>query len=522
MNKNLRNKAKKLCGSEDGVTAVLMALMLTAFIGFAGFSVEAGHAYYAYQQLVTSTNAAALAAAQALPNVTTASANATTYSAKAGQMNASGLLTNVTVTPTPVCSSALAATSSLGISCLTSTDGNAYNAVKVTQTADATSWFGKMFGVNTFHMSYTAAAAMSGGANTPWNIAIVLDATPSMAFNDNGLQCSGTQESCALKGIQALLTDLYPCQLGVTCTSSSTYVDAVALYVFPSFTTATYKDAYCDSGSNPKNTVDGYYVVPTLTSSYTNSIIPFSNDYKTTDTASSLNTSSNMVKATGYAGTGCIGVYPPSGNYTYYAQAIYTAQADLAAWQKAHPGSKNAMIILSDGNATEDMKLKYTQTCTTKYGGQTCTNTGLATTSGFQPSTTSPYSLNGVSFNNPNSYTYPSAIGECGQGVEAAKKAADAGTEVYTIGYGADTSGCTSDKNYSISLTTGGGSWRAGYSPCKALAAMASSTANFYSDNANGCKATDTTNQNFTKLTQIFTRITQTLTTPRLVSSDML
>jgi hypothetical protein len=90
-----------------------------------------------------------------------------------------------------------------------------------------------------------------------------------------------------------------------------------------------------------------------------------------------------------------------------------------------------------------------------------------------------------------------------------------AGTVVYTVGYGSETSGCTTDSKYSGSLTAGWSSWGPGDSPCQALAAMASSAANFYSDNGNGCSSTNQTN--FTQLTAIFKAIAQGLTVPRLV-----
>ncbi len=51
-------------------------------------------------------------------------------------------------------------------------------------------------------------------------------------------------------------------------------------------------------------------------------------------------------------GAGCTGITAPGGEGTYYAQVIYAAQAALVAQQTANPGSQNAMIILSDGNAT--------------------------------------------------------------------------------------------------------------------------------------------------------------------------
>ncbi len=127
----------------------------------------------------------------------------------------------------------------------------------------------------------------------------------------------------------------------------------------------------------------------------------------------------------------------------------------------------------------------------------------------------------GTHTTNPNgyrNYTYPSALGECGQAVLAAQYAATSGTAVYTIGYGAETSGgCLTDKTYSATVTTDGGSWAPGDQPCAAIAAMASAEVNFYSDDGNGCEATAPTNQSITKLTAIFRAITNNMTTPRLI-----
>jgi hypothetical protein len=102
--------------------------------------------------------------------------------------------------------------------------------------------------------------------------------------------------------------------------------------------------------------------------------------------------------------------------------------------------------------------------------------------------------------------------------VLAAQAAANAGTTVYTIGYGAETSGgCLSDKTYSTTVGTNGGSWGPGDQPCQALAAMASSAVNLYSDDGQGCEATAPTNQNLTKLTAIFRAIVDNMSSPRLI-----
>jgi hypothetical protein len=303
-----------------------------------------------------------------------------------------------------------------------------------------------------------------------------------------------------------------PCGANVTtCTSSSTPVDAVSLFVFPPILTTTAKNDYTCPSSNPTHE---WYTVPTLPSTWTYQLPlgttstpdPWSSDYKSTAGASTLNSSSQVVIAAG--GGGCSGVQAPGGAGTYYAQVIYMAQAQLAAEAAANKGSKNAMIILTDGDATS----------TTDYTGSGKTAV-FKSDSQLLPSTAG--SLNGITGNNPTSPTYPSAVGMCGQAVVAAKAAADAGTTVFTFAYGAPTSGgCTSDKNYSTSITTNGGSWGPGGQPCAAIAAMASSTSNFYSDDAQGCAATNSYNAQITNLQTMFSNAWSSLTQPRLIPNN--
>ena len=497
----MRPLARKIFGDQRGQSLVIVAFSMMGFVGLASISVETAHVYYAYRLLVSSTQAAALAGAQAMPDTTTASANVTAYSSQAGQKNATSILTNAVATPTYLCLSTV--TNTLKTPCETSTGGSGgSNAIKVTQTADAPSWIAGLFGFGNFHLSYTATAAMRGGPASTWNIAIVLDATKSMSDPDSGTQCSRTQESCALKGVQALLSDLYPCALGQTCSASDTYVDDIALYVFPPVLASTAPLDYCSGGSGTPT--HEYYEVPTLPSTWTYQIIGFSNDYRTSDSSTGLNVGSNIVKATGYSGSHCSGIVAEGGAGTYYAQAIYQAQSDLISEQTANPGSRNAMIILSDGNAT----------ATVSYSGSG-SNQKISSSSDLQPSSTN--SLNGITGNNPTSYTYPSAVGECGQAVVAANDAATAGTVVYSIGYGSPTSGCTSDASHSASLSNNGASWGPGDSPCQAIGAMASASINFFSDDGDGCTATATANKSITSLTSIFHQITASLSSPRLI-----
>jgi len=219
----------------------------------------------------------------------------------------------------------------------------------------------------------------------------------------------------------------------------------------------------------------------------------------------------------------CSGLGTPGGAQTYYAQVIYTAQAALVAQQKASPGSTNAIILLTDGNATA-------------CGGSTANTSAGACSSNPANIQAVSGTLNGTgtSSTNPTGYlspTYPSVLGTCGQAVQAAKDVAtsttinNAGsfTKVITIGYGTLLSGCSSDKTYSNTVTNAGGNatWKAGDNPCNSIQAMADSSADFYSDDANGCKATDTTNASFTSLTQIFDKIAGQLSAPRLIPNGL-
>ena len=513
---------RRFLRDELGQSVAVLMVSVSTVMGLAGMSIETGHIYYAYRVLQASTNSAALAGAYQMPNTTSAGTAVAEYSAQTGDLNATSLLTNVVATPTYLCLSTV--TSTFNVPCQTSNGATGgYNAIEVTQTATVPLWFGGLVGYKSVNVSAAATAAIRGGANTPWNIAIIMDTTASMGDEDSGLQCNNTQINCALQGFQVLLNDLYPCQMGQTCTADTgvTPVDSVSLFAFPAMTSGTVSHDYVCKTSDPSIVA---YTFPNTSPAYssgapasnlqlpsgdTYQILPFENNYKSTDTATSLDQGAPMAIAAGDSGvSGCSGLQAPGGEGTYYAQAIYAAQAALATQQSNNPGSKNAMIILSDGDATACASNANTS------AGACSSKSQIAATEGTLNGT-------GTKTTNPNgyeSYTYPSALGECGQAVLAAQYAATQETTVYTIGYGAETSGgCLSDKTYSATVTTNGGSWAPGDQPCAALAAMASAQVNFYSDDGDGCQATEPSNQSITKLTAIFRAITNNMTAPRLI-----
>jgi hypothetical protein len=503
---------------------------------------------------VESTNQAALAGAQAMSNALTSTASSgaytaavtsavTQYSSVAGKLNASSFLQNDAIaTQTMFCSSTMAA-SPFNVECQLPPGGTAgYNAIKVVQSANVNLWFGGLIGMSSMNLVATSTASMKGASNTPYNLAVIMDTTASMAGTVRGdSNCTTSQISCAVAGLEGMLNAMDPCQLNTTCTSGTPYVDDVALFVFPAISTNysanSYKSDYCGGGvkSVPYNFVNvtpgtsqNLAMETTTSTPNTDSgeyeIIPFNDTYKTNDSGG-LSISSALSEAVGLSGSGCAGLSAPGGQGTYYAQAIYTAQAALLQAQTANPTSKNVLIILSDGNATACNTLANAaaggSTCNLGSSSQivaennpTCAKTGGSCLNGTGTSTT-----NSTGYQSP---TYPSALGECGQAVQAAQLATAAGTIVYTIAFGSELSGCTSDQTYTTvsGSTDGAEAWPGGTypkTPCNAIAAMASNKNTFYSDFTGGCPALTTQNGDFTSLVSIFGAITTGLTSPRLI-----
>lgn len=448
-----------------GQAMVVMLTALVAVIGMAGFTIDLGHVYFDYQRLQNATQAAALAGASVLSNDT--AANATTaaknYSALSGDQNTISDLTNVSLVsgyPKAEC------LSSIGTICTAYPSND--NALAVSEKANVPTTFLGVLGISSIPITATATAAAGGGYNGPYNVELVLDTTSSMNSTDSDSQCNGSRISCALSGIQVLLNTLSPCAAGkATCGSATTEtltsganvsnaVDEVGLMVFPGLTAASQatNDYVCPT-SNPSTT------------SYNNSpayqIIPFSSDYRTSDTATSLNSSSDLVIASG--GGNCKGVAAPGGQGTFYAGVIDAAQASLVA--NARPNTKSVMVILSDGDASAS-KSQMTNA------------------------------------NSPYAYTQ-----ECHQAVTSAQNAAAAGTIVYTVAYGAESSGCSTDTNPTIT-------------PCQTMQQMASSSQNFFSDytasgGSNSCVSAARPASN---LNEIFKEIGQSLTVARLIPNN--
>lgn len=486
----------RFIAEQKGQILPWMAFVLCLFIGAAGITIDLGHAYVCYRELQASTDAAAMAAGYNLsqPTATVASvkAAASSYGSSSNGANINTNLPNTTIATDLNCSSSVA---SLGILCSSSPTG--YNVVRVTQSVVIPTYFMKAFaifgvqGAKSVPLTAVSTAAARGASASQYNVAVVIDTTASMNTQDNDAACGNTRIHCALQGVQTLLKALSPCSTngkGSNCAGGKAF-DQVSLFTFPNIqANQANKDTSCPTG-NP--TIPSYYTpvrgatwsAPTGTSA-TYQVTSYLSDWSSTGKQNgALNTSSSLGIASGVStSSSCKGLQAPGGDGTYYAGAIYAAQSSLIAAQAANPGSQNALVILSDGDAQSD-KINVTGTVQSAGTGK--------------PALT---------------VDYPSSANQCQQAIDAANFASSQGTTVFTIAYGASSSGCSKDKSGPL----------AGLSPCSALKKMATAPGNFFSDanasqNKGQCSSTENPNLS---LDQIFKSVGTSLSFSRLVPNS--
>jgi Flp pilus assembly protein TadG len=512
---------RKVLKDERGQILPIVALLMTALLGMAGLVTDVGHAYVVRGELQNSANAAALAASGFVYDSSTTSVNATSM---ANQFNASSggnnTVPNVGTVNTLVQTRCVNILMPTGQTCSTSSTAN---AVVVTNSTTVKTLFMALFGVKTLSVSATATASMQGNA-LPWNVAIILDGTASMVSNTDSNCIPGSSSSlsrlqCSLDGIQTFLGSTNPCPPGdSTCATGGKLL--VSLFVFPNVTTGTVADDYGCNGTIPTHepytlpvasatsytplkysTSSTSHGITTITSSWTATYqaVPFGSDYWS---SGGISKTSDLAKAVGGV-SGCKALNTDGGEGTYYAGAIYAAQAALVAAQVNNPGSNNAMILLSDGEASASSSQMAPPAATTGNGLSALTTTGV----------------------------YPSAVDECQQAIVAAQQATLAGTRVYAVAYGSESSGCTTSSGGTDSkIVTLPATLNATYSmsgsnaltPCITMENIASSLQYFYSD-ANQSNSNSTCQDNahpVSYLSQIFQAISGDFTTPRLIPNN--
>jgi hypothetical protein len=433
----MKTLLRKLCKNRRGSVAIMTAGILTGAAGLTALSVDVANVARAQRQLQNTADLSAMAGAA---NITagTAIATANTYSAAASDKNASSGLTVTMASGYP----ALRCFTSTGVPC--SGGSSSANAVVVQQQATVPLYFAPIFGINSVQISATSTAGGGGGKPNALDVMIILDTTASMNTSDSNCSISNaTREDCAVAGVRSLLQGFWPSQ------------DHVGLMLFPGVNNSTSVGYEYDCASSPTPTIVAYNASPIY------KIISLSSDYKTSDTTTTLNTSSNLVKAARGGASGCTqGLTAVGGEGTYYADAITAAQTDLTT--NGRSGIQKVIILLSDGDASAS--------------------------SSKMPS---------GKYNN-----------QCQEAITAAQAATTAGTWVYSIAYGANTSSSSSCSTDSPHI-----------SACSTMSSIASDSSKFYSDNSGGSGGCTSTNS-ASELVNIFNHIGSSVTMPRLLPNN--
>lgn len=592
MKTNFTSYVQKALLDQCGQVLPWVALGMVALLGMAGLTVDVGSAYVIHAQVQNCANQAALAAAGEVytSGSATPTSVATQYSCGPGDKNYSPIAGPVTTTVTTVCLNIL---SPAGSNC--AANANVPNAVKVTQAVTAPTYFMRVLGFNSIPISAMATASMQGTSNA-WNVAIIQDATGSMATADTNCTGGVSEFQCALNGIQTFLNSVNPnCSGGrVSCAPADAQL-RIALFSFPNMITADLPVANACSGQTyvsplpytvytlPKETATSYAPL-----TYTQGAKTWSASYEFTYGASDadangfvadwslpsststgkLNPASSLVQAVGYnqgGHPGCMPISPAgidlngaTGNpgptvlvnhanvgegITYYASVIYAAQAALIAEQNlySNQNSKNAIILLSDGQANMQWFYFPQGTVTSTPSADTLQSSTIAASLGYSTLKSAPLltAYGAAYLSSPNkevngaiSGVYPDFMDECQQAIVAGQKAALAGTRVYAVAYGSEQTGCGSgstDSHNDVTTVTLASppnvSWSgaSNLTPCLTMENIASDIQYFYSDfnqSGSGRDSTCISPYSSTNLNNIYLAIAASMQEPKLLPNN--
>lgn len=253
MKKACISVVKRLYKEQQGQALWFALLSMMTMLGMGGFMIDLGRFYVVRSQLQLSTNAAGLAAAgsiwdsQTTDNAKTVATNYIANNPLFGLPEANINGTQFPIVQTTCLNSLLTSPQTC------SNTGNIQNAIKIVEAVAMPTTFMSLFGKKTLIAEAEATASMQGQAQG-WNIAVIVDATGSMAdTNTTDSACSGdTNMQCALHGVQTLLGSLNPCVIVTNCTNATASVH-VALFTFPNVLTSALTNFYtgCSGTGTP-------------------------------------------------------------------------------------------------------------------------------------------------------------------------------------------------------------------------------------------------------------------------------
>jgi hypothetical protein len=377
-----------------------MVIAMVALLGTAAIVMDVGSAWYAKRQVQASADAAALAGAQKLPDITLATSSATTYAG----LNTPKNLSNVAVKITTRCS----ATSSAW--CGSSSTFQA-NTIAVTESATSPTWFAKMLGFSDFKVSAVATACQPC-SSAPVDIMLVVDRTGSMCDPTDPANPGRSQDGACVDLNNA--KDGVKMMLGIMDPS----IDTIGLVAFPPFDpTTSSSNEVCDQDARPSSlTINGMSGVDA--GSYDDSTRMYLNDalgstFKAPG-ASVLNPASSLVQHMTddtQSTQNCIRSF----GSTSYDEALKAGQAELV--KNGRKGVPKFLVFMTDGEANEG----------SYWNG--------VTPHGLEPDLGDPTTSFNMSPANSASSVNPGDAQPCQSAIDAAKAIKAAGTTIYTIGY---------------------------------------------------------------------------------------
>lgn len=308
------------------VLPLLAAGLLVFLLGVTAIVADVGHAYLVKRKLQATADAAALAAADALPNSSAAIDTAISYG-PAGKNPLGGVPVTQTVQTYCLRSISYCYGNTPGGPPL---DGRA-NGLIVKEHATVPTRFAKLFGVDTISVNARSTACGMCGS-LPLDIAVVVDRTGSMSDNMNDLRT----------GLKTFLAALDP------------RLDYVSLLVLPPVagdicSSVPSWSSYPLAAGNPYPLgSDDSYVAVHLSQDYLN------ND-------GSLNSGSALVRA--------INCMRPGGT-TSYTQALIAAGGDILDHGSGRRNVQKVVVFESDGAANTAPDSNYDADVYTNFHGE--------------------------------------------------------------------------------------------------------------------------------------------------------
>jgi len=372
-----------------------MVIALIALLGTAALVMDIGFGYYAKRQVQAQADAAALAGAQQLPDIASATSVATQYSNLNQPDNMSGELAPVITTRCSTTSSTWCGPSSTFKA----------NTIQVTESGTSPTWFAKMLGFANFNVS-SVATACQPCSSAPVDIMLVVDRTGSMCspVGTGSQQGECTDLNNAKAGVQTMLGIMDP------------NIDTIGLVALPPYDTSG-TNAVCQKDGTPNDlTINGTSGV--AAGNYDDSTLQYLNDpllsnFKTSAT-SPLNLASTLVQhmtSDTLNSQNCIRSF----GSTSYDEALSAANKELV--KDGRKGVPKVIVFMTDGEANEG----------SYWNG--------VTPHGLEPDLDDPTHNFNMYPANSASAINPGDAQPCHSAINVANAIKLTGTTIYTIGY---------------------------------------------------------------------------------------